>query len=282
MHQPATWKISDSEMIARGAMANARVIVGLIFREAAQRFGSGPFSYVWTLVEPSILIALMLLVRVFVKTSTPAVGDSSALFILTGFLVFRVVRATINTSGRAIQANRALLNFGMVKPPDVIIAKTVVEFTIWLFILIFFFTAVRLIQRQEVIADFQQFVLALLSIFFFCLAMSFFNATIGALMPIWRSIWKMMTMPLLFLSGVLYIPSQMPPAILNIIVWNPFLHCIEGLRTASYLDYISVYDPIYLNGVSASILLFSMAIERFFRKQILRSKTEATDDEDEM
>jgi capsular polysaccharide transport system permease protein len=117
-------------------------------------------------------------------------------------------------------------------------------------------------------------------IFYFCIAMSMFNATFGALIPLWRTIWKVMTLPLLFMSGVLYVPSSMPPEVQAIIWWNPFLHCIEAMRSASYLDYISLYSPTYLISVTTVVLIGSLIIERLFRKEIIRSKPDDDDEEE--
>ncbi len=271
---------SELELTLNGARANGRAVVALIYREASQRFGSGPLSYVWTLVEPSILIGMMLIVRVYLKNYSAAFGDSSVLFLLTGYLTFRMTRGTINSSNRTIVSNQSLFKLGGIKPVDVVVARTVVEFSIWLAILVFFFSAVGRILGHQVIANFQDFILALIYIFYFVLAMSLFNATVGALFPMWRSIWRIMTVPLLFLSGVLYVPASMPPDIIAIISWNPFLHCIEGLRSASYLDYISLYQPVYLNSVSTIVLIFSLGLERLFRKQIIDAKGDDTEDED--
>ncbi|MDO6962695.1 ABC transporter permease [Rhizobium alvei] len=265
-----------------GARMNGRVLVALIFRDSAQRFGDGPAGYIWTLVEPSMLIAIMLVMRVSIKNYTPAFGESSIMFLLTGLLAYRICRNTINKASRAIIANRPLLAFGPVKPIDVVFAKTIVEFTIWLIVLTIFFSAVRRILQQEVITSFQGFVLALLAMFYFCLAMSTFNATIGALLPIWKSIWRIMSVPLLLTSGVLYVPSTMPPEMLSVIQWNPVLHCVEALRSASYLDYLSIYDPVYLFSFSTITLLLSLIIEMLFRKEIIRSRDDGEEDEEEL
>lgn len=272
--------VSQVDDVWRGAAMNGRVIIALIFREAAMRFGSSPFSYVWTLVEPAILVAILLFARIYVKNVNPAFGESSILFLLTGIVALRATRNIINKGGKAITSNRSLFEFGAVKPLDSVLARTILEFTIWLIILTCFFTGVRRILGQEVITNFQGLVIALLQILYFCIAMAMFNATVGALVSLWRSIWKMMSMPLVITSGILYIPAQMPPEILNIIIWNPFLHCVEALRSNSYLDYLSVYDPYYLLGFSTSVLILSMAIERLFRKEILRSKGDEDDEEE--
>ena len=124
-------------------------------------------------------------------------------------------------------------------------------------------------------------VLSMLLILFFCISVAMFNATVGALLPVWRSIWKMMSMPLLITSGVIYVPAQMPPNVLSIIVWNPFLHCVEALRSNSYLDYTSVYSPRYLISFTVITLILALSIERLFRNEIIRSKGDE-DDEDDM
>src|SRR5688572_33362683 len=115
--------ISGSETIWRGAVMNGRVLIALIFREAALRFGASPFAYVWTLVEPTLLVGIMLIMRVYVKHYSPAFGDSSTVFLLTGLIAFRMTRNTINKSGKAIASNTSLFGFGAVKPPDVVIAR---------------------------------------------------------------------------------------------------------------------------------------------------------------
>lgn len=272
--------VSESDEVWRGAVMNGRVLVALIFREAAIRFGAGPFAYVWTLVEPTLLVGIMLVLRIYVKHYSPAFGESGTVFLLTGLIGFRLARNTINKGGKAITANSALFGLGAVKPPDVVIARVVVEFTIWMIVLAIFFTAVSRILQLQVINNFPDFVLALCAIFYFCIAMSMFNATVGAVVPVWRTIWKIATLPLLFASGVLYMPITMPPEVIDVIKWNPFLHCVEALRSTSYLDYMSLYDPIYLQSFSTVVLLLSLAIERLFRKEIIRAKDDDDDGEE--
>jgi capsular polysaccharide transport system permease protein len=272
--------ISEGDTIWRGAVMNGRVLVALIFREAALRFGASPYAYVWTLVEPTLLVGIMLILRIYVKHYSPAFGDSSTLFLLTGLISFRLARNTINKSGKAISSNSSLFGFGAVKPPDVVIARVIVEFTIWMIVLTIFFTAVARILQLEVITKFQDFVLALCSIFYFCIAMAMFNATVGALVSIYRTLWKIATLPLLFASGVLYMPSSMPPEVQAVITWNPFLHCVEALRSTSYLDYMSLYDPIYLHSFATVVLIVSLAVERLFRREIIRAKADDDDEEE--
>lgn len=265
--------------IIHGAVTNVRILVALFFREAALKFGTNIFSYIWTLVEPSAFTAIYLLVRIFVKDQGAMIGDNSALFLLTGVVVCRAVRFTIARAMAGIRQNLGLFEFGAIRPIDVITAKVTLEFTIWLLIFAAFMVSVSYIDGEQVLTNYQGAVLAGIMCFYFSFAMSMFNATVGALVPIYRSLWKLATMPMYLASGVLFVPAQLPPDVLNIVWWNPFLHCVEGIRENSYLDYISVYSPTYLGTFSTIVLLIAVAVEHIYRKDILRSRYE--DDEDE-
>lgn len=266
--------------ILHGAVNNARIIVALIFREAALRFGDTPFEYVWTLVEPSAFIGIYLFFRLVVKDSNPMFGDSSILFLLTGIIACRAIRATIAKGMKGIVTNLPLFEFGAIRPMDAVVARTTLEFTIWLLILTTFLAAVQIIVGEQVVVNFQRMVIALLMVYFFCIAMSMFNATVGALWPLWRSLWRLMALPLYLASGIFFVPVQLPPNILSFVWWNPFLHCVEAIRENSYLDYTSVYSPTYLASFSAAFMLIALTVEHVWRKEILRSRYE--DDEEEL
>jgi len=266
--------------ILHGAANNGRIIVALIFREAALRFGTTPFSYVWTLVEPSAFIGIYLFFRLVVKDANPMFGDSSILFLLTGIIACRAIRATIAKGMKGIVTNLPLFEFGAIRPMDAVIARTTLEFTIWLLILTTFLVVVRIITGEAVVVNFQRLVIAMLMIYFYCIAMSMFNATVGALWALWRSLWRLLALPLYLASGIFFVPVQLPPDILKFVWWNPFLHCVEAIRENSYLDYTSVYSPAYLGSFSVTFMLIALVVEHVYRKEILRSRYD--DDEDEL
>jgi capsular polysaccharide transport system permease protein len=254
-----------------------RVLIALIFREAAARFGSGLGSYLWTLAEPALMLCVLLIGRIYIKQYTAAFGDSSAVFLLTGYMTFRMTKNTITKSGRVLGASQTLLTFAPVKPIDVILARTILECTIWVVMILLFFSATGYLIGQAVIVNYQLFTQAMILTFYFIISMTLLSTILTVLVPFWSTILKMSNLPLLVTSGVLLVPSQMPPNIIAIMTWNPILHCIEGVRTSSYIDYLSLYDPIYLLTFSTVTLILAMALERIFRKRLLN--TNGVDDE---
>lgn len=257
--------------LSHGIAMNLRVLVALTLREAGIKAGGGVISYVWMLAEPAFLIGLVLFMRTYVRNVAPAIGDNSVIFLLTGLMIFRMVRGIVNIASRAVRSNSELFEMGVIKPPDVVFARTTVEFVSWLIVVIGFFLGMREIMAHEVIADLAGFVFTLLNIYFFCLSLAMLNAVLFALVRIWQKIWKFLTVPLLFISGVLYVPMSMPPEVQAIIEWNPVLHCIEGIRANTYLDYTAMYSPAYLFTLSTILLLLALTVERIYRREIMRS-----------
>jgi capsular polysaccharide transport system permease protein len=81
------------------------------------------------------------------------------------------------------------------------------------------------------------------------------------LMPVQRILY--------FISGVFFLPDAMPPAIRDIIGWNPLLHGITLFRTGYYPGYFShMLDVAYLWKFAAASVLIALIIERMSRKHI--------------
>jgi capsular polysaccharide transport system permease protein len=74
-------------------------------------------------------------------------------------------------------------------------------------------------------------------------------------------------MPLFFISGIFYIPSNLPQEAISILEWNPVLHLVEWMRMGYYPNYDStVLDKTYPLGIAMILILFGLAGERFYRK----------------
>ncbi|MDI7860649.1 ABC transporter permease [Rhizobiaceae bacterium n13] len=253
---------------AYAARQNLRVIGALAVRELATRYGQNPLNYFWGLAEPAALIGIYLVVHTLAKAHGTG-GDSIILFMITGIMTFRMTRGISGKVLKAISSNQPLLTYPNVKPLDTIIARATIESLIWLIVCLIFFTAISVYLDKRVIVHKDEFALALLAVLFFSFSLGAFNAVISILVPFYSNIWNMMGLPLLLASGILYVAAEMPPQILNILVWNPFLHCVEWVRIASYLDYHTVLDREYLLTVSSILLTVALVLERMYRTRLM-------------
>lgn len=250
---------------------NGRVISALVVRSGVTRFGESRIGYLWTLAEPAIYVGLFLFMHSFIRETLPF-GDNAMLFFLTGVIGFRMTNVISRKAANGLSHNQPMLIYPLVKPLDTIMATYLLEVIIWTIIcgLFIFFMYVGL--ERKVIVYPLEFGASLLAINYFAFSFAVFNATLGTLVPAWDSFIKFSRMPLMFASGVVFVPATLPPSILAIIYWNPFLHCVEWFRLSTYLDYVTVLDRTYLLSVSTAFLVAGLAIERVFRNKLLESE----------
>ena len=108
--------------------------------------------------------------------------------------------------------------------------------------------------------------MALLGLILFGSGVGLINAVVSSKFHSWRNIYSMITAPMLFLSGVFYSLEMLPPKIQNVLVWNPIIHGVEGLRDGYYLGYrAGLIDLPYLYLCGLIATLIGLAGERAIR-----------------
>lgn len=247
-----------------------RVVVAVILRETKTRFGKNKLGYLWALIEPSSYIAILIFIRHAMHASIPF-GESLVLFILTGVLVYRIFVSVAGRTMGAISSNQALLTYPLVKPLDTILARLILETLTMCVILFVFFSLLNIYSNKRMIHFPDIFLEAILALFLLSAGIGTVNAVISLLFPFWERIWGLVKFPILFLSGVFYVPRSMPPFIQSILSWNPVMHCVEWLRSGSYLDYNPLLDKSYVIWFGSCTLVIGLALERLFRNKLVRS-----------
>ncbi|MDF1633612.1 ABC transporter permease [Mycoplana sp. MJR14] len=250
---------------------NVRVIGALVIRSGVTRFGESRIGYLWTLAEPSIYVGMFLAMHGLVRTSLPF-GDSAMLFFLTGVIGFRMTNLIARKAANGLSHNGPMLGYPLVKPLDTIVAAFLLETIIWMIICALFMFFMFAALERHIIVYPLEFASALLAICYFAFSFAVFNATFGALVPLWAKILSFSNMILMFTSGVLFVPSTLPPSLLAIVWWNPFLHCVEWFRSATYLDYVTVLSKTYLLSAATCFLVTGLALERIYRNRIISSE----------
>ncbi len=247
---------------------NARVIAALVVRSGVTRFGESRIGYLWTLAEPAIYVGMFLTMHSFVRSSLPF-GDSAMLFFLTGVIGFRMTNLIARKAANGLSHNQPMLAYPLVKPLDTIVAAFILEAIIWLIICALFLFFMYAFLGRKIIVYPLEFGASVLAISYFAFSFAVFTATFGTLVPLWTKVLKFSNMPLMLSSGVVFVAATLPPQALAIVWWNPFLHCVEWFRSATYLDYVSVLDKTYLLSVSTGFLVIGLALDRFYRNRII-------------
>jgi capsular polysaccharide transport system permease protein len=247
---------------------NARVISALVVRSAVTRFGESRLGFVWILVEPAAYVGIFLLIHTQLKAHVPF-GDNALLFILAGVFGFRMTRGISRKTERAIVSNQPMLTYPLVRPLDTLIATFLLETTVWLIICALFMGGLAISLDRSVIVYPGDFAEGMAAILYFAFSFAAFNATMSALIPRYDTFLSMLSMPLMLMSGVFFMPAEMPPGFQAVLWWNPFLHCVEWFRTSTYLDYHALLSKPYLLGLSTALLTAALVLERLFRRKII-------------
>ena len=137
----------------RTALRNAlvtqfRVIGALILRDTRTRFGRSQLGYLWAIAEPLSYVAFM--AALFAALSRhPPFGNDTALFFASGILPFTVFATLSRSVSGAIEANRALLTYPIVKPVDTLVARGVLEFATSIIVMIVMFGGITILHGVD-------------------------------------------------------------------------------------------------------------------------------------
>jgi capsular polysaccharide transport system permease protein len=254
-----------------GALAvMLRVIVAVILRETKTRFGRNKMGYLWALVEPTVYIAIFLSIRLQQQSVIPF-GENAALFFLTGLLAFRMFTSVSTRGVTAINANRALLAYPPVKPNDIIFARVLLELMTMYVVLLLFYGLLAIATATHIIIFPGRFAAGLAVLTLLSVGAAVFNAVVATLYPFWERVWGLLRLPLLLLSGIFYVPKTLPGFAQDVIWWNPLTHCIEWIRTGTYLTYSPMLDYRYAVTWGIMLLTAALWLERANRARIVES-----------
>ncbi len=209
-------------------------------RESAKLF--------WLFVEPAGQLAIMILLFTFIGRS-PAYGTSMALFLLTGIVMlnFFSVGSTMVMQSMIQTSNKLRLSpIGIFHDA---IASTIFKFitalgyTSILLIGIWFVQGTDVIPKNPLIA-LHAFILSCA----LCLGFGMVRAFATKFLPLLEKTYATLSRGLIFISGIFFVPSFMPPQIREMLSYNPILHIVELFRLGIYDQYPTIiYSPIYLH-----------------------------------
>ena len=244
-----------------------RVIASLILRETRATFGTSPFGYVWAIITPTVGVGLLVFLFSLIDRQPPF-GSSLALFFATGILTLQFFTELSNKLMTVFDANRALLTYPIIKDVDTLMARAILVAATYVVIMAVFYTMLFVLNLAPLPAHPEHVILAFLATFLLGLGFGTLNAVIASLWDTWTQIEKILTRPLFFISGIFYVPSQLPPQARDLLQWNPVLHLVEWFRNGFYPNYNSMLlDVSYPVSVGAGMLLVGLAGERLFRER---------------
>lgn len=249
------------------------VIFALVLREFQTRFGRRRMGAFWVLLEPMLHIAFMMIMFTVIRLRTIP-GMDFPVWLLTGIVPFFLMRDISLRFMDTVTANRALFAYPNIKIFDTFVARLFVEliisatiYAILIFILGFWF-------NYDVSVAYPLRWLGSLAIgILFAFSLGIFFCVIVQVMPNSATFIRLLFMPLYFVSGIIFPIWSLPQQFLPWLLWNPFLHIIDNIRSAVFIMYPETPGVSYSYPISVTIVMLFLALGLYrIRREYLLAK----------
>lgn len=263
--------LTDWQFARLAVRSQIRVVGALIRREMASHGGESRLGYLWALLAPATQLTAVILIFDLVLHRHVPLGKSTALFLLTGFVPYFLYSKVALYVSAAVSANRGLLTLPPVKPYDVIIARVIVEAATYLFVGFIMFCVLYFVGIADAApADFLMIIESCLLGIGLGIGVGTLNIVTSSYFHNWMMVFNVMNFPIWVLSGVWFLPEQLPEGIREWMLCNPIMHIVTLFRMGFYPDYKSVFlDMTYMGGTVAVVLALGMALMKVCQRRVL-------------
>lgn len=244
------------ESSVRHLIPHLRIVSAFIIREMATRYGRSPGGYVWAFLEPvAYVVILSTVFEAFARV--PALGESFPLFFATGYIPFSMYNGMAAYLSSTITANKNLLQYPNVAQIDPVVARVVLQaFTSIIVAVVILFITENIETHPHKIFWYALFE-SVICAWMLAIGISLTNIVLFERIPIYEKIFGIIMRPLFMLSGVFYVPSDMPHPFKEVLLANPVTQIIIRFREGFYGA--GIWDGLDLGYMFefASVLLFT-------------------------
>ncbi|WGW06044.1 ABC transporter permease [Tropicibacter oceani] len=235
--------------------ASFRAVSALMLREMATRYGNSPGGYIWAILEPLGAILVMALAFSLIVRSPP-LGNNFILFYATGFMPFQLYQQISSTVSSSINFSRPLLQYPAVTWADAVMARLFLNALTGVLVTIIVMSSLLIVTDTKVLLDLSPALAAMSLAILLGLGIGSVNCVLFGLFPVWSQIWGILNRPLVLASGVIFLFDDLPPAIQDILWYNPLIHVTGEMRTGFYPTYRPDYISLLLPALIGVITLF--------------------------
>jgi len=268
--QEAENRLNLSEVIT-ALEVQGRVIKGLILRETKSRYGRHKLGFFWIFIEPIFMVGLFLAFKLIIASPTSG-GMPDVYFIITGVVPFALFRQTMSMLDMSIVKARALLAFPQVTTLDVIISTVLLEFAILLFVFGVMIAGAALFTEPIKV---ENPLFVLYSTMLLGITGAGFGMVFASVIPLLPSVKNVSALilgrPLFFTSGVFFTLDMLPEAARDILIYSPFIHMIEMVRSGFFIQFESAYMDVHFATLFAlSVFLFGLLMHVALRDHVIK------------
>lgn len=248
----------------KAVTVKGRIIHALFVHTLLSEHGKSKIGYLTAIIKPLGQI-VMLSTMFTVIGRRVGIGDNLVLFLTTGVVTYNLCVGLANKMLRINKAPKKILDSTTATPFDFSIAFLLSETVIIILASILILAGLGNFGYWDHRVDSLLGILltALLSIAL-GYGVGLLNLALATISPSYEKVWKILTMPLFIMSGVIFIADQrFPPEVLAILRYNPLLHIIESMRSNFYRTWdSSLFDLSYVLWFTSTTLFLGLALQR--------------------
>lgn len=246
------------QIFSRGADGTERspwqvtcsVWYAMFMREAISRTMTDRLGWFWMIAEPVAFTLIMISIRSFISGDRLIVGAEFIPWMIVGLMGFFLIREGLMRGLGAVEANQALFAYRQVQPVDSVLVRNFLEVMLRTLIFLLFIAGALMLGMDLTPDHALHAMWGWFALWCLGLGLGLIVSVAGSLVPEVGKIVRMINMPLLILSGVIFPLHRLPHWLLEYVMLNPIVHGLELLR----LNFFEGYQVIH--GTSATYYWF--------------------------
>ncbi|WP_407849083.1 ABC transporter permease [Bordetella petrii] len=245
-----------------------RTLMAMFVHQLHVMHGESRIALVWALVGPVVLLTLISSLYILMGTHY-ILGMDVQTFSLLGATTWIMFRQIIFRSSAAYISSRGLLNFQGVTPLMCALVQAVIYVSIYIAVFAVLISAghaLDLITLPQSWAG-----LALYVVLMGCCAAAV-GVLFGAIATFWRFFLRLAPIIERFLqifSGVFFVSEQLPEQLRPWMLWSPFAHGMQLMRSVYFESYASTDASLnYFLTSLVFLMVVALAAERLARPNV--------------
>ncbi|MGP9664694.1 ABC transporter permease [Halomonas sp. AOP22-C1-8] len=256
--------MADTQATRRGArtpwQVTRSVWYAMFMREAISRTMADRMGWFWMIFEPFALVAIMVGIRSFVSGDRLIVNAPFIPWMITGMMGFFLVREGMLRGMGAIEGNKALFAYRQVQPVDPVLVRNFLEGMLRTFIFLLFMAGGLMLGLDMYPDNAIRAMAAWLSLWSLGVGLGLVTSVASVLVPEVGRVIRMLSLPLLIISGVIFPLNQMPHWLLEYLMLNPIPHGLETLRLGFFENYKTIHGTSMLYFWMATLTLNALGL----------------------
>ncbi|MGO2010192.1 ABC transporter permease [Vreelandella alkaliphila] len=232
----------------------------MFVREALSRTMGDRMGWFWMIFEPVAFVGIMISVRSFIRGGRLVVNAEFIPWLIAGLMGFMLVREGMMRGMGAIEGNRALFAYRQVQPVDPVLVRNFLEGALRSLVFLIFIGGGLMLGLDLYPDNAIRVVAAWLSLWSLGLGLGLVTSVAATLVPEVGKVVRMISLPLMILSGVIIPLNSLPHWLLEYLMLNPIPHGLETLRLGFFENYQVVHGTSMLYFWLFTLTLMSVGL----------------------